>query len=121
MIYKAEKEEKKYLEKKLRKKMDCFKSFLRHLHPAIVVSDRWEDIRERAKGPEFDALDEAHRVEVFDRVVQKLGEKIEETSKKRSRSASRGSTAGDTGEAYENETKKNRNAQSEEEEGELVE
>jgi hypothetical protein len=121
LIYKAEKEEKKYLEKKIRKKADAFKSHLRHLKPAINVTDKWEDIRDRAGGPEFDALDEDTRIESFERVIRRLEENMDESSKKRTRSMSKDSVM-EAVDSFQNELKKKKSEHlSEEEDGELLE
>jgi hypothetical protein len=122
LIYKAEKGERKYLEKKIRKKVDAFKSHLRHLKPAINVTDKWEDVRDSAGGVEFDALDEDARKESFDRVIKRLEEKVDESSKKRTRSMSKDSTMEEV-DSFQNELKRKKSeALSEgEEEGELLE
>ena len=65
-------EEKKHAERKLRRKVDDFKYFLRHLDPPINIDDKWEDVKKRCLGPEYDALDEEKRVEAFDRVIVRL-------------------------------------------------
>jgi pre-mRNA-processing factor 40 len=76
LIHKATvkvREEKKYQEKKLKKKMDAFKSILKHLTPPIKAQDSWISIRERVKGgPEFDAISEDDRTEVFGKIIKRL-------------------------------------------------
>ncbi|KAJ3172149.1 PRP40 pre-mRNA processing factor 40 [Geranomyces variabilis] len=77
-----EREEKRRAEKKLRRKMDAFKSHLRKLSsPAITADTDWETVRERVAGHhDYEALEESQRVEAFQRVLARLREKAQRGS-----------------------------------------
>ncbi|KAJ3115326.1 hypothetical protein HDU96_000810 [Phlyctochytrium bullatum] len=70
------KEEKRRQEKKLRKKMDAFKNLLKRVDPPITVQSIWEDVRSSISSKsDFEALDEGHRIEVFNKYIKRLKEK----------------------------------------------
>lgn len=80
--------------------MDAFKSVLKHLSPSIKLADTWLSIRDRAKEhPEFGAIGEDERVEVFGKFMKRLHEKQEGggsgagEKRKRNRSPSGGEKA----------------------------
>jgi hypothetical protein len=52
--------------------MDAFKYVLRKLSPPVATGDTWDSVRRNAGGPEFDALDEASRVAVFDKFMKRM-------------------------------------------------
>ncbi|KAK6093926.1 U1 snRNP protein [Batrachochytrium dendrobatidis] len=70
------KEEKKNHERRLRKRMDAFKSLLKHLPGTpIKTDDEFSNIMSRVQGkPEYDALDASQRREVFDKYIVRLKE-----------------------------------------------
>ncbi|CAO3607198.1 unnamed protein product [Mucor hiemalis] len=72
------KDEKRRQEKKLRKKLDIFRHALKHgLQPPITLEDTWESIKPRAELlPEYkDVEDEALKMEVFEKYLNRLKEK----------------------------------------------
>jgi hypothetical protein len=73
-LHKAESrayEEKKYAERKIRKKMDAFRHYLKHLSPSINIDDKWQNVRHRCFGPEYDSLDEEKRIEAFEKFIRR--------------------------------------------------
>ncbi|KAG9284653.1 hypothetical protein G9A89_004695 [Geosiphon pyriformis] len=64
-------------EKKQRRKMDAFKSILKHFEMMITLEATWEQVRPvLEKTEEFHAIDnEEARIEVFDRFMERLKEK----------------------------------------------
>lgn len=74
------KDEKRRQEKKLKKKMDIFRHFLKHkVQPPIQLEDTWESIQPRVENSsEYKSLeDEAARIEVFEKYMKRLKEKQE--------------------------------------------
>jgi pre-mRNA-processing factor 40 len=74
-IYKLKqrnREEKRHLERKLQKKMDDFKEYLKHLEPQIQVSESWEEVKGRLRGLEIEELDEDLRIKCFEKVKRRL-------------------------------------------------
>jgi pre-mRNA-processing factor 40 len=67
-----EREERRHNERKLQKKTDAFKYYLRHLEEPIIADDEWVSVKARIGGPEYEALDEELRIECFERVLKKL-------------------------------------------------
>ncbi|KAJ3276768.1 PRP40 pre-mRNA processing factor 40 [Terramyces sp. JEL0728] len=116
LIYKAEskiRDEKRHQDRKLRKKMDAFRSTLKRLSPAIKLSDNWQDVRSRCINAEFHALDEDSRVLAFDKFMKRLKEKQDER-KKRQRSESLSDSEGGR-----KKEKRRKNDSSSDEEGEV--
>ncbi|KAI8902071.1 hypothetical protein BC833DRAFT_574955 [Globomyces pollinis-pini] len=66
------KEEKRYQEKKLKKKLDAFKQVLRYLSPPILPDDPWGAVRGRCLGKEFEAIEESQRIQVFEKFIRRL-------------------------------------------------
>lgn len=58
---------------------------LKFVTPAITLADTWDSVKERAKGEEYDSIDESNRVEVFDSYLVRLKEKELEVANKRLR------------------------------------
>ncbi|KAJ3155311.1 PRP40 pre-mRNA processing factor 40 [Geranomyces michiganensis] len=85
----AEREEKRRAEKKLRRKMDAFKSLLRKLSsPAVSADADWEAVRARVAGHhDYEALEEPQRIEAFQRVLARLREKAQRESGRRNSDA----------------------------------
>ncbi|KAJ3410872.1 1-pyrroline-5-carboxylate dehydrogenase [Chytridiales sp. JEL 0842] len=75
-----QKEERRRHDRKLRKKMDAFKSLLKRAEPPILISTTFEEMQQRLNGrTDYEALEPAHRVEVFERYIRRLKEKEEES------------------------------------------
>ncbi|KAI8816324.1 uncharacterized protein EV422DRAFT_509905 [Fimicolochytrium jonesii] len=71
-----EKEAARKAEKKLRRKKDDLKYDLKHLVPAVGVDEAWEAVKERIReSSAYEALEEAQRVEVFQKFIARLKEK----------------------------------------------
>lgn len=108
------KEEKRYQDKKVRKKMDAFKSFLRHLVPAIRIDEKWSEVKPRI-GSDFNDLDEPRQIETFDKVIKRILEKRE------GRDEDGGKRKRDRSVSVESRGEKRRERGSEGEDGELIE
>ncbi|TPX58374.1 hypothetical protein PhCBS80983_g03167 [Powellomyces hirtus] len=77
----ADREEKRKAERRLRKKMDAFKSYLKKLSPSITVASEWETVQSQVAGHhDYEGLEEAQRVEVFNKVILRLKEKADKRS-----------------------------------------
>ncbi|KAJ3025423.1 UNVERIFIED_CONTAM: hypothetical protein HDU68_007136 [Siphonaria sp. JEL0065] len=80
-------------ERKTRKRLDAFKSLLKHLSPRLTSSATWDKVRTFVKGEEeYTDLDEDQRVHVFEKYIKKLKAREEE------REASTSEESGDEGE-----------------------
>ncbi|KAJ3018809.1 UNVERIFIED_CONTAM: hypothetical protein HDU68_010972 [Siphonaria sp. JEL0065] len=80
-------------ERKTRKRLDAFKSLLKHLSPRLASNATWDKVRTLVKGEEqYTDLDEDQRVYVFDKYIKKLKAREEE------REASSSEESGDDGE-----------------------
>ncbi|KAI8854712.1 hypothetical protein BC829DRAFT_379467 [Chytridium lagenaria] len=91
------KEEKRRQEKKLKKKMDAFKSLLKRADVPISSSSAWEDVRPLiATKSEFEALEESFKVEVFNKFIRRLKEK-EKSSYSESEEEAVGDSDGEEG------------------------
>ena len=75
-------EEQRYQEKKLKRRMDAFKSLLKRVTPSIQVNETWNDIRSRLEGrTDYEALrDDNLRIQVFEKYVKRLKEKLDAAS-----------------------------------------
>ncbi|RKO89879.1 hypothetical protein BDK51DRAFT_26318 [Blyttiomyces helicus] len=72
-------DDKRRAERRLRRKMDAFKSLLKRVDPKIVVDTEWETVRLKIENKtDFMALEEAQRVEVFEKFIARLKEKDQE-------------------------------------------
>ncbi|KAJ3286015.1 hypothetical protein HDU79_006884 [Rhizoclosmatium sp. JEL0117] len=67
------KDDEKRKERRTRKRLDAFKSLLKHLSPRLTSVATWEKVKPLVKGTdEYGDLEEAQRVYVFDRFLKKL-------------------------------------------------
>ena len=64
--------DKKDAERGYKRKVDAFKSYLRHLPITIRIGDTWTQVKPSLSGLEFDALEEDQRVVVFDKLIRRL-------------------------------------------------
>ncbi|KAI8622055.1 hypothetical protein BC830DRAFT_1163258 [Chytriomyces sp. MP71] len=79
-VNRQKEEEHRRKEKKTKKRMDAFKSMLKHLNPRITSADTWEKVRTLVKGTEeYVDLDEDQRVLVFDKFLRRLKEKEQDS------------------------------------------
>ena len=85
-LEKMEREERKRKERKQRKRMDYFKHYLKELYPPLTKDSTWEKVKSIVRhSEEYQDLDESQRVEVFDKVIQRLKEKAEQSEEEERR------------------------------------
>jgi hypothetical protein len=72
-LEKIEREERKRKERKQRKRMDYFKQYLKELYPPLTKDSTWEKVKGIVRhSEEYQDLEESQRVEVFEKVIQRL-------------------------------------------------
>ncbi|PUU80052.1 hypothetical protein B9Z19DRAFT_1022086 [Tuber borchii] len=74
-------------ERQQRRRTDALRSAIKHLEPAVEISDTWEQVRPRIqKLEEFQALEsEESRRTAFDKYIRRLKEKHDDREKERDR------------------------------------
>ncbi|KAJ3064682.1 hypothetical protein HDU98_011915 [Podochytrium sp. JEL0797] len=74
-----QKDDERRRERKTKKRMDAFKSVLKHLSPKLTSSATWDQVQPLVKGDEeYAELEEEQRMYVFDKFIKKLKAKEEE-------------------------------------------
>ena len=77
--------EKRHEEKKLKRKMDAFKSCLKRLDPPITLKSKWEEIAARVSHKsDYRELEEEDRISVFNKILTKMAGKESSSSLKES-------------------------------------
>ena len=125
------KDEKRYAEKKSRRRIDALRSVMKRLEPAIQLDDTFEQVCQRLQGKkEFDISNEEKRT-AYDKFMYRLNEKVNgdpkrhrHDSRERKRRRSRSSERSRKSDSEDDDHKRKRDRKSapqsdSEEEGEL--
>ncbi|KAI9093766.1 hypothetical protein DFS34DRAFT_652327 [Phlyctochytrium arcticum] len=73
-----EKEDRRRMERKLRKKQDALKSVLKRLNPPLSLDSSWDSVAPRISDlEEYVSLEESQRLETFQKFIHRLKEKAD--------------------------------------------
>ncbi|OLL25271.1 Pre-mRNA-processing protein prp40 [Neolecta irregularis DAH-3] len=83
-VTKRHEDDRKYEDRRIRRKLDALRSAIKHLEPPVAVDDSWEDTRRRLeRSEEFLALESDDiRKQAFDKHIRRLKERVEEAGNK---------------------------------------